>query len=133
MSTRIRFITVVALVVLVAVVAGCGGYRAEYNGRQFGEAVCDIATGDARAGLDDARKALEDARNIRGVITDEDQEMIEGRLNALDEAIAAGDDVLGRADLESLRREVKELIDATSGRAQRFYQGVEQGLGDCEG
>lgn len=126
-------VPLVAVVVSIVLVSGCGGYRAEYNGREFGEAMCDIADGDRSGGLEDAREALEDARRIRGVITDEDQQKIEGRLNGLDEAIAAGDDVLGRSDLESLRREVKELIDATSGRAQRFYQGVEQGLADCAG
>ena len=133
--THRRWLAVGALALCAASVTGCGGFRAERNGKQAGEAICDLRNADdaedAQEALDDANNALDDAARITGRPVNEDIQDIEENLRDLNEHAAEDQSGLARQDIAVIRRNVQSVIDVTTSRTQRFYQGLDQGLSDC--
>jgi hypothetical protein len=124
------------LLILGAVsLSGCAGFRAEHNGKQAGDAVCDLRNADnaeeAEEALDDADDALEDGQEIVGRPVSEDVEDIGENLGDLQEHVADGNTSLAKQDIAVIRRNVQAIITTTTGRTQRFYQGFDQGLAEC--
>jgi hypothetical protein len=115
--------------------SGCAGFRAEHNGKQAGDAVCDLRNADnaeeAEDALDDADDALEDGQQIVGAPVSEDVKDIGENLGDLQEHVDGDNTALARQDINAIRRNVQAIITTTTGRTQRFYQGFDQGLAEC--
>lgn len=123
----------VALVVLLA--AGCAEYSIERDGKDAGEALCDVKNADnqeeAQQALNDAEQNLEDALDTAGRPVSEDVSDIEENLTDLVEHAIQGNEALLDQDIAAIRRNVEAVANTADGAAERFYQGVVQGLGDC--
>lgn len=124
-----------SLAVAVALLGGCAGLRTERQGKDIGQAICDLRDAsskeDAQKQLAKIQEDLTDARRITGFDVSQDVRAMSKQLPDLAEHAAQGNDVLIGQDLAVLRRNVAQAIDATTGNVQRFYQGIDQGLGDC--
>jgi hypothetical protein len=130
-----RLLGIAVLVAVVALAAGCTEYRVERQGKDFGEAVCDLKNADsaedAQAALENMQSELEDALEIVGRPVSEDIDDVENNLGDLANHVSDGQDALTEQDIAAIRRNAEEAAETASGSAQRFYQGVVQGLGDC--
>jgi hypothetical protein len=134
---RIRRVTasVVGVFVLAGVIAGCAGFRVERDGRKTGNAICDLKDAsnqeDAQEALADAQKWIDKAAKTTGRPVDEDVRDINENLSDLVEHVANGNSTLVQQDIAAIRRNVQSVERVTQGRAQRFYQGLDQGLSNC--
>ena len=89
----------------------CGGeIRAERQGKQFGEAVCDVSEADnvdeAQRQLDQAQREMNDLQRIVGRPVDEDVEDIEENLNDLVEHVVDGNEALLEQDIAVIQRNI---------------------------
>jgi soluble cytochrome b562 len=134
---RIRRVTasVIGVLVIGGVVAGCAGFRVERDGRKTGDAICDIrdasSAEEAQSALADAQKWIDKAAKITGRPVDEDVRDIQENLSDLVEHVANGNESLVQQDLAAIQRNVEAIEGTTSNRVQRFYQGLDQGLSNC--
>jgi hypothetical protein len=114
---------------------GCAEFRIERHGKDAGEALCDLKSADsseeAQQALDDVDQELEDALDIAGRPVSEDVSDLEENLRDLAEHVSEGQDDLVDQDIAAIRRNVEAAVRASGGAAERFYDGVVQGLGDC--
>jgi vacuolar-type H+-ATPase subunit H len=133
-STRaIAGAALAAVVILLA--ASCAEYSIERDGKDAGEALCDLKNADnqdeAQQALDDAEQSLEDALDTAGRPVSEDVADVEENLQDLVTHASEGNEALLDQDIATIRRNVEAVVSNSSGAAERFYQGVIQGLGDC--
>ena len=120
------------VVVVAGVAAGCAGFRTERDGRQAGDAICDIKSAyEAKAALDDLQKWVDKAEKTTGRPVDEDVRDIKENLSDLAEHAANGNSALAQQDVAVIRRNVQSVVRVTQSRTQRFYEGVDQGLSNC--
>jgi hypothetical protein len=128
-----RRITLVALAVITVAGAGCAGFRTERQGRDVGRAVCDVKTADnadqAQRALDKLNREIEDAQRITGRPVKEDVRDIQNNLNDLTRHV--GQPALARQDLAVIQRNVQDVINTAPALTKRYYEGVNEGLGDC--
>ena len=117
------------------VLAGCAEYRVERQGKDFGEALCDVKNadneGEVQSALQDAKKQLDDAVRIAGRPIGEDVNDVEENLNDLAKHVVDNQQNLVSQDVASIRRNVEAAVSKADGVVQRFYEGTVQGLGDC--
>ena len=123
------------VVVMAGVVGGCAGFRVERDGRKTGNAICDVKNASSK---EDAQKALEKAKKFTakavrttGRPVSEDLRDIDENLADLVGHVADGNDALAQQDIAVIRRNVQSVERVTSGRTQRYYQGLDQGLSNC--
>jgi hypothetical protein len=134
---RIRRVSssVVGVLVVAGVVAGCAGFRVERDGRKTGNAICDIRDAsnaeDAQSALADAQKWIDKAAKTTGRPVDEDVRDIKENLSDLVKHASSGDSTLAQQDLAVIQRNVESISGTTQNRVQRFYQGLDQGLSNC--
>ena len=134
---RIRRATasVVGVLVVGGVVAGCAGFRVERDGRKTGDAICDIRDAsskeDAQSALADAQKWIDKAAKTTGRPVDEDVRDIKENLTDLVEHAANDNSTLAQQDVSAIQRNVESVEGVTRSRVQRFYQGLDQGLSNC--
>lgn len=123
------------LAVLVAITAGCAGFRVERDGRKTGDAICDLKdasnASDAQSALADAKKWTDKAVKTTGRPVSEDVRDIDENLSDLVQHVQNDNDALRQQDIAAIRRNVQQAIRVTQGRAQRFYQGLDEGLSNC--
>jgi hypothetical protein len=133
--TRRVTATVVGVLLIGGVVAGCAGFRVERDGRKTGNAICDIKDAsskeDAQSALADAQKWIDKAAKTTGRPVDEDVRDIKENLDDLVTHVADGNSALVQQDLAAIQRNVEAVAGTTHNRAQRFYQGLDQGLSNC--
>lgn len=133
----VRRVTVVAAgaAALVLVLAGCAGIRSERQGKQVGEAICDLrdasSADEAQRQIEKIEEDVADARRITGVAVNQDVRRINEQLSDLAEHAVQGNDALLDQDLAVIRRNLSQAIDDTDGNVQRYYQGMRQGLDSC--
>jgi hypothetical protein len=125
-----------ALVGLSLFVAGCGQQmRAERDGRDLAEAVCDLRDADdadaAEEALDDINEQLDDLSRRFGVSTAEDRADVDENLADLAEHAAQGNDVLLQQDLAVLQRSAENIRDDASGVQQAAWNGFADGVREC--
>jgi light-regulated signal transduction histidine kinase (bacteriophytochrome) len=125
------------LVVGAVVLSGCGGeIRAERQGRQFGDAVCDVKQADdpdeARRQLEQAQREMNDLQRIVGRPLQEDVSDIEENLQDLVEHAVGGNDALQDQDIAVIQRNIDAVRRTLSGKAVAAYDGIQEGLGDCD-
>jgi len=115
----------------------CGGeIRAERQGRQFGEAVCDVTEADdadeAQRQLEQAQREMNDLQRIVGRPIEEDVADIEENLDDLVEHVVDGNDALREQDIAVIQRNIRAVGRTLTGKAEAAYDGIQQGLGDCD-
>jgi hypothetical protein len=136
--TNKRIVGTLAAVAAGAFVLGaCGGeVRAERQGRQVGAAICDIADADslddASQQLDQAQRAMDDVQRIVGRPIEEDVEDIEENLDDLVEHVQDGDDALLEQDIAVIQRNAEAVGRTLSGEGEAAYDGIQQGLAECD-
>jgi hypothetical protein len=123
------------IVALVMAVSACAGFRVERDGRKTGDAICDLkdaaSASDAQDALADAQRWVEKATKITGRPVGRDVRDVDENLSDLVKHVSNGNSTLAQQDIAVIRRNVQSIIRVTSGHAQRFYQGVDQGLSNC--
>jgi peptidoglycan hydrolase CwlO-like protein len=135
-STRTRVALIGLLLLVPTVLVACGGERrAERQGKQFGDAVCDVRESDsvdeAERQLRQAERQAEDLYRIVGRRINEDVEDIEENLSDLLEHVRDQQDLLLDQDIAVIQRNIQAVQKTVSGRAEAAYDGVQQGLADC--
>jgi hypothetical protein len=113
----------------------CSEYRVERQGKDFGEAMCDLKNADneeeVREAAEDAQNELEDAARIAGRPIGEDVDDVEENLADLAAHVIDDQPALVQQDIAAIRRNVEAAASRADGVVQRFYEGTVQGLGDC--
>lgn len=115
----------------------CGGeMRAERQGRQLGDAICDVkgadSADDARRQLDQAQREMNDLQRSIGRPIDEDVDDIQENLDDLVEHVVDGDDALREQDIAAIQRNIDAVGRTLTGKAEAAYDGIQEGLGDCD-
>jgi uncharacterized Zn finger protein (UPF0148 family) len=122
-------------VLVVVGLAGCAGFRVERDGRKTGDAICDIKNADnaeeAKNAQADAQKWIDKAKKTTGRPVKEDLRDIDENLADLVGHVADSNSGLAQQDIAVIRRNVQSVIRVTSGRAQRYYEGLDEGLSNC--
>jgi len=134
-ATRKRLLGAAALVVGLGLLAGCGSYRAERQGKQVGDALCDLknsSADDAERNADKVRREFNDLQRIVGRPANEDLGDIDQQLTDMIEHIRQGNDLLVSQDLAAIQRNVYAVARTLTGKAQAAYDGVQEGLGGCD-
>jgi len=136
-STRRLTAVLASLIGAAAVLGACGGeIRAERQGRQLGEAICDVkeadSVDDAERQLEQAQREMNDLQRIVGRPVDEDVDDIQENLRDLVEHTQEGNDALLQQDISVIQRNVDAGARTLSGEGQAAYEGIQQGLGDCD-
>ena len=112
MRRTISLVVATALVVVFA--AGCSQrLRAERDGRDLGESVCDLrdatTTEAAQTEIDDIKKQISDLAGRYGAATAEDRRDIDENLADLAEHVAQGNEALIEQDLAVLKRSLQNV------------------------
>jgi hypothetical protein len=125
-------------VVVAATVAvglfGCAEIKAERNGKDLGQAICDLEGADsveeADEALADIRGEIEDLTRVVGRPVTEDLSDIEEQLDDLREHVPDNPE-LADQDVVLIQQNAADIADTLSGSRQAAYDGVVEGLGDC--
>lgn len=128
--------TVLGLLALALVVTGgcTRALRAERDGKDVGEALCDLrgATADtAREALSALQDELDDLAGKYAAFTAEDRADVRENLADLAEHVASGDELLVQQDLTVIERSLDNLRDDVDDTAQAALDGISEGLGEC--
>ena len=120
----------------LVVLGACGGeLRAERQGRQLGEAICDIKAADdvqeAERELNQAQRDMNDLQRIVGRPINEDVSDIEENLRDLVEHTVDGNDALQQQDIAVIQRNIAAVERTLNGKAEAAYDGFYDGLNDC--
>ena len=115
----------------------CGAeIRAERQGKQFGEEVCDVREADsadeAQRQLDQARREMNDLGRIVGRPLEEDVEDIQENLDDLVAHVIDGNEALLDQDIAVIQRNLAAVARTLTGKAEAAYDGIQQGLADCD-
>lgn len=123
-----------ALALLVAV--GCTReQRAEQDGKEAGQALCDVRDADgedaARAALADVEEQLDDLAEKYTTFTAEDRADIAENLSDLVEHVLDGNTALAQQDLAVIRRSIDNIAGDVSDTSRAAADGFLQGIDDC--
>jgi|RhiMethySRZTD1v2_1073278.scaffolds.fasta_scaffold550776_3 hypothetical protein len=129
--------TVALLAVAGLVLGACSGeIRAERQGKQLGQAICDVKGADnvedAQRQLDQARREMDDLQRIVGRPVQEDIDDIQENLDDLVQHVADGNDALREQDISVIQRNIDAVREGLTGAVKAAYDGVLEGLGDCD-
>jgi len=133
--TRTKILGAAAMVAALGLLAGCGTYRAERQGKQVGDAICDLkgsSADDAERAADKVRREFNDLQRIVGRPADEDLKDIDQQLTDMIEHIRQGNDLLVSQDLAAIQRNVYAVARTLTGKGQAAYDGVQEGLAGCD-
>jgi gas vesicle protein len=131
--------------VLVGLLAGgslLGGacaktYSAESDGKDVGQAVCDVRDADsadeAADALADLESQIDDLTDDVSTFTSEDRADISENLSDLAEHVADGDENLAQQDITVIQRSLSNIRDDLGQTGQAALDGIREGLMECEG
>jgi hypothetical protein len=129
------FIALLAGVVLVALPACAQKYTAERDGKDVGEALCDVRDADGEAEVQPAVEELEneidDLAANYAVFTAEDRADIRENLTDLVEHVIQGDELLVQQDITVIVRSLDNISDDLGDSGEAAIDGFLQGLDDC--
>lgn len=133
-TTRLLALTAVAGA--IALTTGCGQqYTAERDGKQLGQAICDLreadSADDVNEALDDIGDQLDDIGNEYALYTAEDRADIQNNLADLAEHAIQGQETLMQQDLAVLERSADNIRDDVNETSRAAWDGLLQGLADC--
>jgi hypothetical protein len=124
-----------AALLAVALLSGCSDIRAERAGRDLGRAICDVKNADsaeeAQSAFDDLQEHLDKVSRRVGAPVDQDVNALQENLSDLREHVADGDENLAQQDINAINRNVQQAADQLEGTSQAAYDGVSEGLGEC--
>ena len=134
MRRAISLVIAAALIALLG--AGCSQrLRAERDGRDLGESVCDLrdaTTADAaQSAVTDIRKQIDDLGGRYGSATAEDRRDIQENLADLKEHAVQGNEVLIEQDLAVLKRSVQNVRGDTDDVQEAAWNGFAEGIQEC--
>ena len=134
MRRTISYVVVAALVAVLA--AGCSQrLRAERDGRDLAEAVCDLrdaTTADAQqSAMADINKEIDDLGHRYGSATAEDRRDIQENLADLAEHSVQGNEVLIEQDLAVLKRSVQNVRADADDVQESAWNGFAEGIQEC--
>ena len=137
-STRRPTRVVMAAIATTAIVllAGCAGFRSESDGATIGRNICKLKSADNQNEADRAMRKinrnLDQAQRTTGIPVSQDLNAIAEQLSDLSKHATSGNSALAQQDIAKLSRNVEQAISTTSGNAQRYYQGLAEGLSNCD-
>ena len=118
----------------LGLLGACGSYRAERQGKQVGDAICDVKKADANS-IDNAvnkvQRQMNDVQRIVGRPVNEDVKDIANNLSDLRQHVLDGNSALVQQDIAVIQRNVQAVGRTLSGKAKMAYIGVLEGLGGC--
>lgn len=122
--------------VAAAFAVGCGQeLRAERDGRDLAESVCDLRdASDAEAAasaIDAIGEEIDDLIRRYGVATAEDRADVENNLADLAEHVIQGNEVLVQQDLAVLQRSAQNIRDDAGEVQSAVWAGIAAGLEEC--
>ena len=117
------------------VLSGCGTFRAERQGKQAGEAICDVKgadnADDAQRQLQQAQRQMNDLDRIVGRPLNEDIRDIQQNLSDLVLHVSNGREVLQKQDIAVIERNIAAVEKTLSNKGKAAYDGVLEGLASC--
>jgi hypothetical protein len=134
---RLPMLTAAALavVVLLSAPACARKYRAEQDGKDVGEAVCDLRDPSdeetARSDLEELNAEIDDLADDFALFTAEDRSDIEENLVDLVEHTLQENDVLVQQDVTVIQRSLDNIRDDLGDTGQAAIDGILEGLDDC--
>jgi hypothetical protein len=136
LTTGVRSVAAAVVVAALAVTAGCSQkYSAERDGKQLGEAMCDLHDAadadEAEAALAEINEQLDDLGNKFALFTAEDRADIANNLADLAEHRVQGQPELLKQDLTVLERSADNIREDVNETSRAAWDGVLQGLSDC--
>lgn len=134
-ETRTKVASLVGLVVLSGALSGCGSVRAERQGKQVGDAICDAkgaSKGDVQSSLDKVRREMDDLQRIVGRPVQNDVQDIQNNLSDLASHVQDGNSVLAESDIAAIERNFHAVGRTLSGKGKAAYDGVQEGLAGCD-
>jgi len=134
--TKTRLIALPLTVLFALGAVGCSQkYGAERDGKNLGQAICDLRTATTK---DEAARAVDKVENQLGdlsrkyaIYTAEDKRDVDKNLADLAEHSVQGNDVLKQQDLAVLQRSATNLAETNNEVARAVWDGVLEGLADC--
>ena len=114
---------------------GCGTFRAERQGKQVGDAICDLKTagsGDVQQAVDKVQREMKDLDRIVGRPVQEDVKDINNNLGDLRSHVADGNKLLAQQDVSAIQRNFQAVGRTLTGKGKAAYDGVQEGLGGCD-
>jgi hypothetical protein len=131
-----RLLAIAGLGILVLAPACAQKYQAERDGKDAGEAYCDVRQADtaeeAAAAVEDLNNELDEIADQVAIFTAEDRADIDENLTDLVEHAMQGNDVLATQDVAVIRRSLDNIRDDVGDTGQAAIDGFFQGLDDCE-
>jgi hypothetical protein len=115
--------------------AGCSTEaRAERKGKEFGDQVCHVKsagnTNNAQRHLRRAQDKLDDLNRFVGRDVRQDLRDVDRNLDQLARDVSAGRNVREQ-DVNAISRSVESAVSTTSGTSKAAYQGMLEGLNNC--
>jgi uncharacterized protein YgfB (UPF0149 family) len=134
--TKKSIVLLMSALALAAAVSGCAGkYAAESDGKNLGQAVCDLRDADSAEEAQEARADIKEQLGDMGskysLYTAEDRADVDENLDDLAEHVTQGQTDLARQDLAVIQRSVGNIADDLSETQRAIWDGVRQGLDDC--
>ena len=129
--------TMVAAAALLAfgLLSGCGTFRAERQGKQAGDAICDLksaSAGDVQRAADKVQREINDLQRIVGRPVDADVNDIKNNLSDLRTHVQQGNQNLAQQDIAAIERNFQAVGRTLTGKGKAAYDGVQEGLGGCD-
>jgi hypothetical protein len=135
MSTPRRLAALALAAGLVLAPACAKKYAAEKDGKDVGQAICDVKNADSKQEAADAlaqvEKHLDDVTENYATFTAEDRADIREQLSDL--AKHQGDDLLAQQDLTVIRRSLENIRQDLGDAGKAALDGFFEGLDDCAG
>lgn len=136
MRTTPRAMALATAAVALLLLPSCTrNQRAERDGKEAGEAVCDVKDADDAAEADEARadvvEELGDLADKYLRFAAEDRADVEENVQDLVEHVAEGDEVLARQDVAVIARSIEHIEDDLGDASQVAASGFRQGIDDC--
>jgi 2',3'-cyclic-nucleotide 2'-phosphodiesterase (5'-nucleotidase family) len=123
---------------MVAVVAlpACGRkYQAERDGKDVGEAVCDVRDADtpdeAKSAATDLNDEIKDLQDNYAVLTAEDRKDIDENVTDLLEHVRQGNEALVQQDLTVIHRSLENIRHDLGDAGKAAIDGIFEGVDDC--
>ena len=110
-------------------------YSAERDGKQLGEAICDLRDASSQEDVDDALEDIEDeledlARKYT-LFTNQDRRAVDENLADLAEHAAQENEALLQQDLAVIQRNIEQARSDLNDTDRAALDGIKQGLADC--
>jgi uncharacterized protein YicC (UPF0701 family) len=110
--------------------------RAERDGRDVGQSICDVRDADtaeeAAAALEDLEAEIDDLAQEVAMFTAEDRADVSENLSDLSEHVAGENEALAQQDITVIRRSMDNIRDDLGQTGQAAVDGILQGLMECE-